>query len=91
MRRLRILPLALALSAFFVLSYVVSLLLDLIIPSAEWDYHRFWEMVLYGFTGLSWSSFFVGLVVLIVYAFYVALVFVPIYNFFKSGRLPAAN
>jgi len=44
---------------------------------------RIWEALLPGFKGLSWGSYFLGLVEVILYALYTALVFVPTFNFFR--------
>jgi hypothetical protein len=45
---------------------------------------RLWEALLPGFKGISWGSYFLGLVEVILYAIYTALVFVPTFNFFRA-------
>ena len=45
---------------------------------------RVWEALLPGFKGISWGSYFLGLVEVVLLAVYTALVFVPTFNFFGA-------
>ena len=42
-----------------------------------------WKVLLPGFQGVTWGSYFLGLVGIILYALYMALIFVPSYNYFQ--------
>jgi uncharacterized membrane protein YqhA len=86
MNKLCFKPVAFALSAFLAVTYILCVVYGLIFH--EFPMHQAWEALLPGFTWLSWSTFFLGLVETILYGIYVALVFVPLYNFFirKFGR-----
>jgi hypothetical protein len=42
-----------------------------------------WKVLLPGFQGITWGSYLLGLVEIILYAFYTALIFVPSYNYFQ--------
>jgi hypothetical protein len=43
----------------------------------------FWKVLLPGFQGITWGSYFLGLVEIVLYALYTALIFVPGYNYFQ--------
>jgi len=47
-----------------------------------------WQKLLPGFTGINWSSFFIGLIESYGYGWYIALIWVPLYNVFalRSSR-----
>ncbi len=86
MKPLRFKPIALTVTAFGAITYILCVLFDLIFP--QWATYQIWEILLPGFIWISWSSFFIGLVGIIGYGIYIAAVFVPIYNFFRSDKLP---
>ncbi len=86
MRPLRFKPIALALTSFALITYVLCFAFDLVFP--QWAMTEIWRILLPGFTGLNASSFFIGLVGVAGYGLYVSAVFVPIYNFFRSDQLP---
>lgn len=86
MRPLRFKPVALAVTTFGVITYILCLVFDLIFP--QWAMYKIWEILLPGFTWISWGSFFIGLAGVIVYGFYIAAVFVPLYNNFSGTKLP---
>lgn len=46
------------------------------------EMYRVWMEVLPGFHWLSWGSFVLGLIEVIVYGIFFGLVFAPLYNFF---------
>lgn len=82
MRTLRVLPVAAALSTFFVLTFSVSAFLEVVFG---WPYSRFWTMMLIGYDGLSIGDFILGLIQMLLYGLYISLVFVPVYNYFSKG------
>jgi len=84
MRPLRFKPVALA--SFGVITYVLCIIVDFIIP--QWRMDALWEMLLPGFTWITFGSFFIGLIGVIAYGFYTAAVFVPVYNYFRGDKLP---
>ena len=86
MRALRFKPIALAVTAFGVITYILCNIFDLIFP--KWGMDEIWQILLPGYTGVNWASFFIGLIGMIGYGLYIAAVFVPIYNFFRVDKLP---
>ncbi len=81
MNRLCFKPVAASLSTFLATTYVLCVVYGLIFH--EYAMHKVWEILLPGFSWLTWTTFFVGLIETILYGIYVALVFVPLYNFFN--------
>ena len=73
---------ALSLSVFSAITFTLCILWDLAFPSLAMT--RLREALLPGFKGISWGSYFLGLVEVILYAIYTALVFVPTFNFFRA-------
>ncbi len=55
---------------------------DLLLP--DHAMYSVWQKLLPGFTGINWSSFFIGLIESYGYGWYIALIWVPIYNVFVS-------
>jgi len=80
--RLAIVPLALSLSSLFVITYVLCVLYGLVLSDA--GMHQLLAAMLPGFTWLTWTSFFLGLIWSIAFGWYVAVVFAPLYNFFAA-------
>ena len=78
--RIPVVALGLSLGSFFALSFVLCVLFDLLFPTLAMN--PVWAPLLPGFTWISWSSFFLGLIEAIAYGWYIALVFGPLYNFF---------
>ena len=78
-----ILALGMALSLSIVTSYVLCVIGYLVFPSLPIE-HSALSIFLPGFTLLTWSSFFLGLVESFGWGWYVALIFGPIYNFFAA-------
>lgn len=60
---------------------------DLLFP--DHAMYSVWQKLLPGFTGINWSSFFIGLIESYGYGWYIALIWVPLYNVFasRSSRL----
>lgn len=80
--RLAIVPLALALGSFFVISYVLCVLYGLF--GFQQGMHRFLFELIPGFTWITWPGFFIGLVWSFLLGWYVAIIFVPLFNFFRA-------
>ena len=88
-RRIRIIPLGMALGLFLSLTFVLCVLFDLWFPG--WAMYQAWAPLLPGFTWISWGSFFIGLLESFAYGWYVVLLFVPIYNFFSRSRITTSQ
>ncbi|MFQ6616582.1 MAG: DUF5676 family membrane protein [Fidelibacterota bacterium] len=86
MKPLRFTPFVLALTSFGLITYALSTLLPLVF--AQWRMYKLWEILLPGFSWITWGSFFIGLVGLIAYCAYAAAIFVPIYNYFYGEEYP---
>ena len=82
MNPLRFTEVALSLSAFGVITFTLCIVWDLAFPAFAMT--KVWEALLPGFKGISWGSYFLGLVEVILYSLYTALVFVPTFNFFRT-------
>ncbi len=70
---------ALSLALTFGISYLLCVAWGLVMPDSL-HMHGFLELVLPGFTWLSWPMFLLGLVESILWGIYAGLVFGPIYN-----------
>ena len=70
-----------ALSFLGVVTFTLCLLWDLTFPS--YTMVAIWKVLLPGFQGITWGSYLLGLVEIILYALYTALIFVPSYNYFR--------
>jgi 2TM family of unknown function (DUF5676) len=81
LRAIPIVTFGLALSGFFVVSYVICILGYLLVPGLPIQ-HEFLAIFLPGFTLLTWPSFFLGLIESFLLGWYIAVVFGAIYNFF---------
>ncbi len=82
MRPLRFNEVALSLSVFGATTFTLCILWDLGFPSLAMT--RLWEVLLPGFNGITWGSYFLGLIEVIFYGIYTAVVFVPTFNFFRA-------
>jgi 2TM family of unknown function (DUF5676) len=80
--RIPVVPLGMSLGTFFALTFVLCVLFDLWFPALAMN--PSWGSLLPGFTWISWSSFFLGLVETFAYGWYVALVFAPLFNLFSA-------
>lgn len=81
-RRISLLAVGHATSLFLVLSFVLCVAWDFLLP--EMAMYRTWMALLPGFEWLNWKSFLLGLVEAYGYGWYFALVWVPLYNFFVT-------
>ncbi len=82
--RIPLVPFALSLGVFLVLTYVLCVGFDLLFPALAM--HSSWQALLPGFVWLNWPSFLLGLVESFAYAWYVALIFGPLFNLFAALR-----
>ncbi|HKI62336.1 MAG TPA: DUF5676 family membrane protein [Mariprofundaceae bacterium] len=67
-------------SIFLATTFVLCVGFDVVFP--EHAMYSAWQMLLPGFTGINWSSFFIGLIEAYGYGWYAALIWVPLYNVF---------
>jgi hypothetical protein len=81
MKPLNLKVVAATLSLFAFVTYTVCILWDLALP--QFSMVAIWKVLLPGFQGITWESYLLGLVEIILYALYTALVFVPSYNYFQ--------
>lgn len=84
-RRVSMYAVGMSLGLFLVFSFLVCVLFDLVFPG--YAMNPVWAPLFPGFTWLSWTSFFIGLVESFAYGWYVAVIFVPLYNFFAERSL----
>jgi hypothetical protein len=82
-RTIPMLALGMALSLFFVISYVICVIGYLALPGLPIN-HAALAIFLPGFELLSWQSFLLGLVESFIWGWYVTLIFGPLYNFFAA-------
>jgi hypothetical protein len=80
-RTLPIVVLGGALSSSFALTFIICILGYLVWPNSPVQ-HSSLSLFLPGFTLLSWSSFFLGLIESVIWGWYVAGLFGGLYNFF---------
>ena len=72
-----------ATSLLFAMTFVICVGFDLLFPAHRM--YQSWQALLPGFSWISWSSFFIGVVESYGYGWYLALIWVPLYNVF-AGR-----
>mgnify|MGYP001827872142 CR=1 FL=1 len=82
--RIPILEFGYALSAFFVISYVLCVASGLVFP--DWELHQPWLQFFPGFEWLTVQGFVIGLVESVVYAWYVAALFGWLFNTVMARR-----
>ena len=83
MKTLQFWPVAWTLAVFAAVVFTLDVLLGLLFPN-WWVMQRAWELILPGFTFISWGAFFLGLVESFIGGFLTAVLFVPLYNYFIS-------
>jgi len=76
--RLPLIPLGWALSLFLVLTYLVCIGFDLVLP--QYAMYETWSGLLPGFVWLTPAGFAIGLVEIFLYGWYAALIFGAIFN-----------
>jgi len=80
--RLPIFAFGMSLGLFLMITYVLCVAFDLIVP--QFAMHETWQDLLPGFIWISWGAFALGLIETFLYGWYVALIFGPLYNFFVA-------
>ncbi len=86
MKTIHFWPIAWTLALFAAITFTLDVLLGLLFPN-WWVMQKAWELILPGFSFVSWPTFFLGLVESFLGGFSTAVIFVPLYNFFarRSG------
>ncbi len=69
-------------SLFLATTFALCVAFDALLP--QHAMYTAWQKLLPGFTGINWSSFFIGLIEAYGYGWYIALIWVPLYNVFSS-------
>lgn len=69
-------------SLFIVIIYTLCFLFDLVFP--QYAMYSVWQVLFPGFNGLSWVSFFIGLVEAYAYGWFFAVIWAPLYNYFLA-------
>lgn len=87
MKRLHFWPVAWTLAVFAAIIFTLDVLLGVLFPN-WWVMQRAWELLLPGFTFISWGAFFLGLVESFIGGFLTAVLFVPLYNYFIGRETP---
>lgn len=72
------------LAIFATVIFALDMLLGVLFPN-WWVMQKIYELLLPGFTFISWGTFFLGLVESFAGGFLTAVLFVPLYNYF-AGR-----
>ncbi len=86
---LPVVTLGISLSLFLAVTFVLCVVYGLLVP--KYPMYPAWAPFLPGFTWLTWTGFFIGLIESIAYGWYVALVFAPIYNLIANKRHAAGG
>ncbi len=89
MRGLSLIAVGHATSLFFVITFSLCVIFDLVFP--EQAMYETWQKLLPGFEWISWKSYLLGLVEAYGYGWFVALVWVPLYNSFAARDLPRSS
>lgn len=76
---------SLALGLTFAISFVVCVLWGLSLPESM-HMHQFLQLVLPGFTWISFGSAILGLIESFLFGVYFAVIYVPIYNRLNRGQ-----
>lgn len=74
--------LGLALTAFFVSTFIVCIALGLVVP--DWELHKPWLQFFPWFEWLTVKGLLIGLAEAVIYAWYVAIVFGLFFNIFGA-------
>jgi|SRR5579859_3990486 len=83
MKTLRFWSIAWTLATFAAVVFTLDMLLGALFPN-WWVMQKAYELLLPGFTFISWGTFILGLVESFIGGFLTAGLFVPIFNFFAS-------
>jgi hypothetical protein len=71
-----------ATSLFLAITFTLCVTFDLLFPTRAM--YQSWQNLLPGFTWITWSTFFLGLIESYGYGWYLALIWVPLYNVFAA-------
>jgi len=83
MKTLHFWPLAWTLAVFSAVVFTLDMLLGVLFPN-WWVMQKLYELLLPGFTFISWGTYFLGLVEIFIGGLLTAVLFVPIWNFFAA-------
>jgi len=86
MSKLSIKTVGFSLAILFSFTFSLCVLFGLTIQGS--DMHKFLEVILPGFTWISFRSFLYGFFLSFIYGFYTALIFVPVYNLLNRFAAP---
>ncbi len=89
MKTLHFWPIAWTLAVFSAAVFTLDVLAGLLFPN-WWVMQKAWELLLPGFTFISWGAFFLGLVEAFVGGWLTAAGFVILHNFFASREASKA-
>lgn len=89
MKTLHFWTLAWTLATFAAIVFTLDMLLGALFPN-WWVMQKAWELLLPGFTYISWGTFFLGLAESFVGGWLTAAGFVLIYNYFAGRGAPQA-
>ena len=91
MKRLTIRGTALTLGIFLDVSFVLCIAWGLVLSGLHAKGSQLLEMIIPGFTWLTWQSVVLGLVWSSLLGLYIAAIFVPLFNYFEGGRAAEAT
>ena len=89
MKTLHFWTIAWTLATFAAVVFTLDMLLGALLPN-WWVMQKVYELLLPGFTLISWGTFILGLVESFIGGFLTAVLFVPLYNYFASLTAPKA-
>jgi len=87
MKTLHFWPIAWTLAVFATVVFALDMLFGVLFPN-WWVMQKAYELLLPGFTFISWGAFLLGLVESFIGGFLTAVLFVPIYNYFAGREAP---
>ena len=91
MKRLTVRGTALSLALFLDVSFALCVAWGLLLQQFHAKSVPLLEMLIPGFTWLTWQSFILGLVWSTLLGVYIAVIFVPLFNYFEGGRAAEAT
>ncbi len=83
MKRLPYWPMAWTFAIFFAVVFTLDVLAGVLFPK-WWVMQNFYELLLPGFTFISWGAYILGLVEIFIGGILTAVILVPIWNFFAA-------
>jgi len=83
MKRLPFWPVAWTLAVFFAVVFTLDILAGLLFPN-WYVMQNLYELLLPGYTFITWGTYFLGLVEIFIGGILTAVIFVPIWNFFAA-------